>query len=217
MRSWKQILHVGLPVAGTNLAVPLSLAVITSFMARFGNEAVAAFGVATRIEMFALLVIAALSSIMTPFVGQNWGSGRTDRVRQALRQGYGFCLLWGFLVAVLLAVFAESLVRIFDENAEVVAVACKYMLIVPISYGARGIIMIACSAFNGIGKPMPSALMILSRAIVLYVPLAYLGRWMFGYSGIFIAAAVCNVSVGLLAVLWSVRLWRDRSGTIQPG
>ena len=52
LQSWKTILHVGLPAAGTNLSAPVSLAVITSLTAYFGNEAVAAFGVVSRIEAF---------------------------------------------------------------------------------------------------------------------------------------------------------------------
>ncbi len=208
LQSWRAIIHVGLPAAGTNLAAPLSLAIITFLMASFGNEAVAAFGVASKIEAFSLLVVAAFAAIMAPFVGQNSGAGRYDRVRKSLKYGFAFSLLWGASVAIGLAIFAEPLVRLFDKNAEVVSVARTYLLIVPVSYAARGIIMIACSAFNGLGKPLSSTIINLSRTILLFLPLAYLGRWLLGYSGVFIAASVCNIFVGLGAILWSVRVWR---------
>lgn len=210
--SWKQILHVGLPAAGTNLSVPVSMGVITWLMAYFGTEAVAAFGVATKIELFSLLVLAALGSIMIPFVGQNWGAGRRDRVEKGVKQGFVFCLFWGGLATVVLAIWAEPLVRIFDENARFVSVARMYLLIVPASYGARGVIMISCAAFNGLGKPLPSVVMILSRAIVLYLPLAYLGKWLLGYRGVFVASSVCNVSIGVLGIIWSMRIWRGSLG-----
>ena len=207
LESWRRILQVGLPVAGTNLGLPLSLAVITSLMASYGIEAVAAFGVATKIEAFSLLVLAALGSVMTPFVGQNSGAGRGDRVRKGLKQGFGFSLLWGCFVAVVLAVFGKPLVQLFDKDPMVVEVAYTYLLIVPISYGARGVIMLSCSGFNGLGRPLPSAFMILARTIVLYLPLAYLGKWLLGYSGVFAAASVCNMSIGLIAALWSTQVW----------
>ena len=211
LQSWKTILHVGLPAAATNLAVPLSLAVITFLMAYFGNEAVAGFGVATKIEAFSLLVLAAFASIMAPFVGQNSAAGRYDRVKKGLKYGFAFSLLWGALVALILALFARPLVQLFDKNTAVVSVACRYLLIVPLSYGARGIIMISCSAFNGLGKPLPSTLMNFSRVILLYLPLAYLGKWLFQYTGVFLAAAICNIAIGIIAVLWSLRVWRGRS------
>lgn len=212
LQSWKSILQVGLPAAGTNLMAPLSLAVITRLLAGYGTEAVAGFTVATRIEALSLMVVMALGSIMAPFVGQNFGFGRLDRIRKGLKQSFVFSLLYGGVIAGVLALFAEPLVRLFNTNGgtEVIAVACAYLLIVPVSYGARGLIMISCAAFNGLGRPMPSAMMILTRTILLYLPFAYLGKWLFGYDGIFAAASVCNFSIGLIAVLWSLRVFRDR-------
>ena len=55
LRSWKKILHVGLPSALSNTIVPLSAAVITWIVSAHGKEAVASFGVATRIEGMAIL------------------------------------------------------------------------------------------------------------------------------------------------------------------
>ena len=103
--------------------------------------------------------------------------------------------------------------RIFDDNTKVVSVAVLYLLIVPISYGARGVIMISCATFNGLGKPLASVVMILSRSIVLYLPLAYLGKWLLGYKGVFIGASVCNLSIGLLGIIWTMRIWRGRAST----
>ena len=202
---------MGLPTAGTNLMAPLSLAVVTRLLADFGREAVAGFGVATKIEAFALLVVMALGSVMAPFVGQNWGARRRGRVERGLKLGFVFSVLWGGLAAVGLAIFARPLVELFDQSGQVLLVASSYLFIVPISYGARGVVVIACSAFNGMGRPLPSAFMILARSIVLYLPLAYLGGWLWGYGGIFGAASACNFSIGLIAVLWSLRVCHGRA------
>ena len=66
---------------------PLSMAVITRMISEYGKEAVAAFGVGGRLEALSLIGIWALSMAMTPFVGQNFGAGNSDRVRAALRFG----------------------------------------------------------------------------------------------------------------------------------
>ena len=66
-RSWADILHVGLPAAGTNVIVPVGMAVITAMIARFGPEAVAGFGVASRIESLVLVIYYAMSAIIGPF------------------------------------------------------------------------------------------------------------------------------------------------------
>ena len=54
--SFKDLLYIGIPNALTRIMTPLAIGVITSLIATFGKEATAGFGIATRIEMFAMLV-----------------------------------------------------------------------------------------------------------------------------------------------------------------
>ncbi|NER45218.1 MAG: MATE family efflux transporter [Symploca sp. SIO1A3] len=203
LNSWKKILHVGLPAAGTSLITPISIGLITSIIAAYGPIAVAGFGIASRVESFSLLVLLALSASISPFVGQNWGAKKYHRVHQALRLSFLFCLFWGILVAAILAPTAPWLTSLFNSNPQVVAIAASYLLIVPISYGASGVILVSSSTFNALGKPLPSLVMILTRMFILYVPLAYLGSKLFGVKGIFFAACFSNLAVGIGAYIWN--------------
>ncbi len=65
--SWKSILFIGLPNAIAKMIIPLGAGIITGLIASLGIEAVAGFGVATRVEYFAMAVVMALSSIYTGF------------------------------------------------------------------------------------------------------------------------------------------------------
>ena len=168
---WRDILYVGLPAAGTSMITPISVGIITSMLATHGAIAVAGFGVASRIESFAMIALMALASSISPFVGQNWGAGKYRRVFRALQQSYIFSLGWGILMAVLLATGASSIVPLFNQNSEVIAIAISYLWIVPISYGTAGIIQIANSAFNAIGRPIPAVIATILRMFVLYIPL----------------------------------------------
>lgn len=91
LTSWKQILHVGLPAAGNNILVPISAAVITRWVSSYGDTAVAAFGVGSRLESLALIGISAMSTAVTPFVGQNFGAHQCERIRAGLRFALGAC------------------------------------------------------------------------------------------------------------------------------
>ena len=55
-RNWLDLLSVGVPAVTSNLISPISIAFITTLMARYGSEAVAGFGVASRVEMMSLIV-----------------------------------------------------------------------------------------------------------------------------------------------------------------
>ena len=97
-----RILRIALPAAATNTVIPLASAIITSLLAQFGALAVAGFGVATRVETFAMIVFYALSAVMNPFVGQNYGAGQLDRVRSASARIAMVCVVWGGALALLL-------------------------------------------------------------------------------------------------------------------
>jgi Na+-driven multidrug efflux pump len=55
-KSWVDILHVGIPAAGTNAIIPIATGVITAMLARYGPETVAGFGVASRVESLMLVM-----------------------------------------------------------------------------------------------------------------------------------------------------------------
>ena len=66
--SSRGILHIGLPAAGANMLTPISAAILTAIVASYGDSAVAAFGVGSRIESIACLVVLAMSMTLPPFI-----------------------------------------------------------------------------------------------------------------------------------------------------
>lgn len=154
---------------------------------------------------------------MGPFVGQNWGAQQVTRVRLALVQGYRFCLTWGVAMAVVLAFSGRFLATLFNPDAAVVAIATRYLWIVPISYGAMGLLQVTNSAFNGMGKPLPSITLTALHMVGCYIPLAYVGNRFIGPMGIFAAAAIANLIAGAVAYRWSQRLClQSPHGTSRP-
>lgn len=202
-RSWADILHVGIPAAGTNAIIPIAAGVITAMLARYGPEAVAGFGVATRVESLVLVMYYAMSAIIGPFVGQNVSSGKADRIYLALRLCTLFCLGSGLVIAMLLAASSTFLPGLFSEDPLVTRTTTLYLWIAPISYGAYGMVMVMNASFNGMGKPLPGVVVSLARMGVLYVPLALFFDSFFGIAGIFAAYAIANVVTGFGAYLWA--------------
>ena len=90
--SWKQIIKVGVPSALSQVIHPVSIGVVTSFIAIYGADSVAAFGVATRIESILLIPLFALSAGIPPIAGQNWGAGKMARIKETL--SFSYCLLY---------------------------------------------------------------------------------------------------------------------------
>jgi putative MATE family efflux protein len=202
-KSWRDILHVGLPAAGTNVIIPIATAIITAMLAGYGPEAVAGFGVASRIEAVMLVIFYAMSAIIGPFVGQNVSAGMADRINEALKLCLLFCLAAGLVIAAILAALSGVLPNLFSENEEVTRVARLFLWIAPISYGAYGVVMVMCASFNGIGSPMPAVVISVARMGVIYVPIALLLNPWFGVAGIFAAYAIANIVTGAVSYIWA--------------
>ena len=200
--STKRILHVGIPAIATNLIGPVTAAYITRLMANYGETAVAAFGVANRVESVAAMLMFALSGSIGPFVGQNLGAKRLDRVRDGVKASYQFSLVWGLAVALPLFVFGDAIAGLIDSSPEVVAIAALYLALVPWSYGCWGMLMMATASFNAVGKPLPSTALAFARMVVIYIPLASLLNHYYGYQGIFIATLASNTLLGIAAYFW---------------
>jgi putative MATE family efflux protein len=203
--SWQRILHVGVPAMTSSLVAPMTTAFITYQVAQFGQEAVAGFGIASRFEGLSLLALMALSAATTPFVGQNFGGQKFDRVEAGIRWCYRFTLVYGLLVAALLALAGPMLAGLFTDDATALGTAQMHMRIVPISYAALGVAMVVNGAFNAVGKPLQAMITSLCRTILVYAPLAFVFAQLFGLVGVFAAACTANFVAGGIGGLW----WRS--------
>jgi len=90
-------------------------------------------------------------------------------------------------------------------------------MLVPISYGCWGVLMMASAIFNSLGKPVTSTVMSIIRMFILYIPLAFLGKYLFGVPGIFAAAAISNLAMGLIGFTWNRRTYPSVSSVPQKG
>ncbi len=206
IRSWRSVLYIGLPTAGTNMIVPVALGIITRMVAEYGPQPVAALGVATRIDPFALAVIFALSASLGPFVGQNLGAGRYDRIKLAVWYSHRFAVGWGLLMLAVLALSARPIASLFSDTPAVVDTTVHYLRLVPIGYGLQGVLLLSNMTLNILKKPLHAASLNLTQMFVLYIPLAFIGSRLMGVPGIFGAAAVANIVAGTVAFFWLRRV-----------
>jgi len=211
--SWKKILYIGVPAAATNMLVPLSAGIITRMISKYGQEAVAAFGVGSRIEPLALFVIMALASALAPFIGQNWGAGKYDRVQEGLKLSMIFAVVWELSLAVILVLVARPFAELFSDQPDVLAIIVDFIWIFGFSYAFQGVFMLVGISLNAINKPIHSAILSVIRLFILYIPLAYVGSTLVGTRGIFAGGAIANVFIGIIAYVWAKSIFSARAVT----
>ncbi|KZN65374.1 MATE family efflux transporter [Pseudoalteromonas luteoviolacea] len=197
-----KIMKIGLPAAGANMLTPIAMAVMTAIVATYGAEAVAAFGVGSRIESIACLVILALSMTLPPFVSQNYGAGNYDRVKEAYRTTLKFVMAWQFATYLLLILAAPWVSQAFGNEPEVISIIKLFIYTLPLSYGLQGVIILTNSSFNALHKPMNALILSVVRLFVFYIPCAYVGSHIAGLTGLFIGAAVGNLFTAISSYMW---------------
>ncbi len=205
--SAKRLSYIALPAGLTGTIQPLTNAVIIALLAGYGAETIAAFGVVSRLEAFAFTIIMALATGMAPIIGQNWGAKKFDRVRETLNKAFLFAALWSLFVAVIFIIFAEPLAALFskDNSPEFIHIAALYFWIVALTYIPGNLVAGWGSAFNAMGNPKRSVMMVVVKLLIMQIPLALLGNHYFGVVGIFGSMALTNALAGTAFHIMNMR------------
>lgn len=206
-----KILTIGLPAAGANMLTPIAGGVLTAIVASYGTEAVAAWGVGSRIESIASIVVLALSMTLPPFISQNFGADKIARVSQAYCFTMRFVIIWQFGIALLMMLISPIIASIFAEEEEVAELLQLFLFIVPLGYGLQGIIILTNSSLNAMHKPMMALVLSVLRLFVFFVPISYLGSQLYQLEGMFWGGVVANFCTAAVAYLWFTKLLKQES------
>lgn len=201
LESWKVIGKIAVPAIISSILTPVSAAILTRIVAVFGTDAVASFGVGSRIESISLIVVFALSMTLPPFVSQNLGAKQFDRVYSGVMGCFVFTLAWQGVVWLTLLLFQSPLIAAFADEGSQFATHLRWFLwLVPLGLGLQGIIILGNSTMNALHQPMVALRLSILRLFVFYVPVCAIGSWLFGLYGIFGGAVLANAVMA--AISW---------------
>ena len=205
VKSSREVLKIGTPAAGANMLTPLAMSVMTAIIAAYGAPAVAAFGVGTRLESLASIIILALSMSLPPLISQNFGADKIQRVRYAYNTALKAVLIIQAGIYLLMVLTAPWIASAFAEEEKVAEIVELFIYIMPLGYGLQGWIILSNSSFNAIHQPMHALWLSIIRLFVFFVPLSYLGSLMADLTGLFIGGVVANFITAAIAYFWFSR------------
>ena len=206
--SLRQIMQFAIPSVLSMILMPVSASVITRLLSHFGNGAVAAAGAASRVEMVAFIIPMALGISLTPFVSQNVGAARLDRVRRAKSLAVGFALGYGGFSTVVFFIGAPWFARLFTDDPEVARMFVAYTRIVSFGYGMMEVHRYCGFFLTGLRKPLSATALNAIRVLVLLIPLSWLGSHVWGLEGVFWGRLTTDFTVGAVGLVWLSRAFR---------
>ncbi|BDI60298.1 MATE family efflux transporter [Qipengyuania nanhaisediminis] len=202
----RAILRVAGPAAFSNAINPIGLSVLTALVASAGQDAVAGFGAAGRLQSFAVVPLLALSGAIGAIVGQNWGAREYGRARTAALYAGLFCLGYGFVTAIVLASAGEWFADLFTDKPEVIAEFALYLEIAAWGYAGFGILIVANGILNAIGKASFALGQSIARVFLVMLPVAWLLQPAWGSAAIYTGELLANAFGALsgAALVWWV-------------
>jgi Na+-driven multidrug efflux pump len=209
-RSTGGILKIGLPAAGANMLTPISAGIVTTIVAGYGPQAVAAWGVGGRLESIASIMVLSLSMTLPPFISQNFGANNFDRAKRAYRLCVKFVIVWQLIIFGILVLLSSVVANVFSDEPEVISTIVLFLVIVPLGYGMQGVTILTNSSFNAMHMPMSALSLNTMRLFVFFVPFSFLGSYWFGLLGLFGAGVVANIAVGCIAFFWCKTILASR-------
>lgn len=215
--SLRAIVKVGGPAALSNAINPAGMALVTSAVAVIGDTAVAGFGAATRVQSLVFVPMLALSAGIGPVVGQAWGADRQDRARATVRLTFWLCTGYGAALCAVLFLFADPVARLVADGQAAAEYAAQYLRVVAVSFFGYGILVTANAAMNARDRAVWSMALSAARIALFYVPLAWVGAYVAGFSGVLMAAVAANLAAvwGALVLCQAVGLLDLRLGVVR--
>lgn len=155
------IIKIGLPTGFQNMVISLSNILVQSSVNSFGANAMAGFGAYMKVDGFNVLPVTSFGMAATTFVGQNFGAGKTERVKRGMWITLGIGILYTITTGILLLIFSETIMHLFSNDSAVIAYGQQAMHFFCPFYWVLSILHALSGTVRGTGKSIPPMVVLL--------------------------------------------------------
>ncbi len=193
------VFSIGLPGALSNLLMSVSNIIMNIFLP-YGDHAVAAMGVAMKVGMIVAMLQMGLCMGVLPILAYNFGSGKTQRVKETIRKTGTICVGLGSAATLICFLTAHSLVKDFVTETETISLGVRMVYAIILSGPVLGLFFLTTNVMQAAGRSLLPTVVSLSRQGIVYVPCLYLFHAVWGLNGIIFTQAVFDMAATVLAV-----------------
>lgn len=197
----KGVISVGLPASLNNLLMSLSNIVINMFLSKYGDNAVAAMGVAMKANMLVVMLQIGLAQGIQPLIGYCYGAKNYDRMKKSIRFSMLCNVIIGTAMTAFYIFFRHQVVSSFIDNEAVVEYGVKMLTALMSAGPFIGIMFIINFAFQGMGKGTQSLILAISRQGLVFLPTLIIMDKLIGLEGIIWAQPVADYACIFLSVI----------------
>ena len=200
---YRQILAQLLPTTFTMLVMFTAGFIVQFYLKTFGTPAVAAYGVALRVEQLFLLPVFGLTGALLPIAAQNFGANQSERVRMALLTCWKFGWVFMFVACPLLYFSAPLLMRSFTSDRAVIDIGISYLRVDVFVLPIYMMLFAINSFLQALKRPIWTLLIGIYRQAfgVAFFSFVFVYVWGFGVVGVWYGIAT-SVLTGMILSLF---------------
>ena len=191
---------VGIPASIQNLLNVTGMTVLNNFTAGYGSSAVAAMGIAQKINMVPMYIAQGFSQGLMPLVSYNYASGGHKRMESAVRLAAGISTCFLAVVTLVYFLAAGPLVTLFIDSGEVVAYGTRFLRGMCIGLPFLSLDFLAVGVFQACGMGSKSLIFALLRKIVLEIPALFVLDRLFPLYGLAYAQPAAEILLSAAAI-----------------
>jgi len=190
-----------LPASANMFLIALGSLVVTTAVARFGENAIAGLGIALRIEQLVLLPTIGLNIAVLSLISVNYGAKHYHRMEQVTVESIKIGISLMVIGGVLIFTFAHPLISLFTDNIAVIEIGVSYLRIEAIILPAYVLSFVAGAVLQGVKRPVIPMYFNIVRQLVL--PLT------------FIIIALSIMDTGIYGIWWSIAIATWLTASVQ--
>ena len=202
------VFAVGIPAAIQNLLNVTGMTVLNNFTADFGSDAVAAMGIAQKINMVPMQIALGFSQGIMPLISYNFASKDINRMKKSLLFSTKIALVFLAVVTVGFYFGSEGLISLFMKNESIVSFGSAFLRGMCISLPFLCMDFIAVGVFQACGMGGKSLVFAIMRKIVLEIPFIFLLNYLFPLYGLAYAQTAAEIILAAVAVLVLINLFK---------
>lgn len=196
------VLSIGFPASITNVLMSLSNIVMNKQLVIYGDENVAAMGIAMKANILAVFIHFGIAMGVQPLIGYNYGARNFKRMKSAMRFALLVDVISGFLVTLMYFIFTTEIVTAFmPDNPEVIEPGVMMLRALMIASPVMGILFIFNFTFQAMGKAIPSLMLAVSRQGFVFLPLVFILGKYFGLKGLVHSQPIADYVSILMALI----------------
>lgn len=199
---FRKSLKIGLPSGIQQTTVSIGFLALYRIVNMFGTPTIAAYSIAMRIDSFAVLPAMNFSVAISTFVGQNMGANKIGRISKGVKSTLVMMATVSITITALAMLFAEPIIGVFTNDAEVIEVGVRYLYIVSAFYVVFSSMFILMGVLRGAGDTMTSMFITIITLWVIRIPASYFLSLKIGSDGIWWGIPVAWVIGAILSLIY---------------